>query len=93
MLGRAIASVAAMVDSTTFLVTGLVPDAFGQPMFDVITRELEQRSRLAHLNGLTVVPIGRTSGGRLVAAAAVAHRAAGALTPARRSTPTAPSAQ
>jgi glucokinase len=78
MLARAIASVAAMVDSTKFLVAGLVPDAFGQPMFDVITRELEQRSRLSHLNSLTVVPIGRTSGGRLVAAAAVAHRAAGA---------------
>ena len=45
------------------------------------------------VNGLTVVPIGRTSGGRLVAPAAVAHRAAGALTPARRSTPTVPSAQ
>ena len=78
MLARAIASLAAMVDSTTFLVTGIVPDAFGQPMFDVISRELEQRSRLTHLSGLNVVPVGRSSGGRLVAAAAVAHRASGA---------------
>jgi glucokinase len=70
MVGRAVASVAAMVDTRLVVVAGSVPAAFGQPMFDAIDRELEQRSRLVHLRRLRVVPGGI---GPLVGAAAVAH--------------------
>ena len=73
MLGRAIASIVAMVDTTRVFVTGSVPGTFGAPMFESIERELEQRSRLAHLSGLTVTSIGATSSSPLVAAAAVAR--------------------
>jgi glucokinase len=73
MLARAIASLVAMVDTTRVLMTGSVPAVFGRPMLDAVERELEQRSRLAHLAGLAVTPIGATSSAPLVAAAAVAR--------------------
>jgi glucokinase len=70
MVARAIASVAAMVDVRLVVVAGAVPAAFGQPMFDAVDRELEQRSRLVHLRRLLVVP---GSGGPLLGAAALAR--------------------
>jgi glucokinase len=73
MLGRAVASVAAMVDCSTVVVAGQVPAVFGGAMVEALSRELEQRSRLSHLLGLTVVPVGMGTGGPLVAAAAIAR--------------------
>lgn len=75
MLARAIASIAAMVDPGLVLVAGPVPSVFGEPMFDAVHRELEQRIRLPHLGGLEVRPIGGGTGGPLVSAAAVARAA------------------
>jgi glucokinase len=75
MLGRAIASMAAMVDCSTVVVGGSVPTIFGAPMFEAMTRELEQRSRLSHLLDLEVIPVGMGTGGPLVSAAAVARAA------------------
>jgi glucokinase len=77
MVARAVASVAAMVDTRLVIVAGSVPAAFGQPMFDAVDRELEQRSRLVHLRRLRVVP---GSGGPLVGAAAVARDASASMT-------------
>jgi hypothetical protein len=65
-----------MVDTTHVLLAGSVPSVFGDPLFEVIARELAARSRLAHLVGLTVVPVGPAHRGPLVGAAAVARRAA-----------------
>jgi glucokinase len=70
MVGRAVASIAATVDVRLVVVAGSVPSAFGQPMFDAVDRELEQRSRLGHLRRLRVVP---GSGGPLLGAAALAR--------------------
>lgn len=55
MLGRAIASMAAVVDVTTFFVSGTVIDAFGDPMLAVARREITERSRLPTLGELRVV--------------------------------------
>jgi predicted NBD/HSP70 family sugar kinase len=70
MVGRAVASIVATVDARLVVVAGSVPSAFGQPMFDAVDRELEQRSRLGHLRRLRVVP---GSGGPLIGAAALAR--------------------
>lgn len=78
MVGRAIASVAAMVDTSLVVVTGSVPATFGAPLFEALHRELEQRSRLSHLARIEVVALPGGGTGPLVGAAAVA-RAAGQL--------------
>ena len=73
LLARAVASVAAIVDTTRVFVAGSVPAALGQPLFEAMARELAARSRLAHLAGLAVIPLPAGSGGPLVAAAAIAR--------------------
>jgi glucokinase len=55
MVGRAIASSAAAFDVSTFVLSGVVVDTFGDALFDTMRRELELRQRLAHLSGLQVV--------------------------------------
>lgn len=55
MLGRAIASMCAMVDVDTVFITGNVIDAFGDHLLELARRELLTRSRLANLQGLTIV--------------------------------------
>lgn len=75
MTGRAIASVAAMVDTSLVLVSGRVPATFGAPMIESLHRELEARSRLTHLHGLAVRDLSVGGTGPLVAAAAVARAA------------------
>lgn len=75
MLARAIASVAAMVDPGLVLVAGSVPSVLGDPMFAAMNRELEQRLRLTHLGPMEVRAVDGSTGGPLVAAAAVARAA------------------
>jgi predicted NBD/HSP70 family sugar kinase len=60
MLARAIASLAAMVDSASVVLTGTVVETFGAPMLEALHRELPMRSRLAHLGNLEVAvqPLG-----------------------------------
>ena len=55
MLGRAIASSAAMLDVDTVFVTGSVLDAFGDGVLDTCRREIRLRSRLPNLASLDVV--------------------------------------
>ncbi len=55
MLGRAIASLCAMVDVDTIFVTGGVIDAFGDTLLHVTRRELQTRSRLSNLADLSIV--------------------------------------
>lgn len=55
MLGRALASLCAMVDVDTVFVTGGVLDAFGDQLLAVARRELQTRSRLPNLAALTIV--------------------------------------
>ena len=49
MIGRAVASAAAVLDLRQVLLAGAVPSVFGMPLLEAARRELDQRSRLAHL--------------------------------------------
>jgi len=49
MIGRAVASAAAVFDLRLVLLAGGVPGAFGAPLLEAARRELDQRSRLSHL--------------------------------------------
>ena len=49
MIGRAVASAVAVFDLRLVLLAGAVPSAFGTPLLEAARRELDQRSRLAHL--------------------------------------------
>ncbi|MET0144309.1 MAG: ROK family protein [Ilumatobacteraceae bacterium] len=49
MIGRAVASAVAVFDLRLVLLAGSVPAAFGAPLLDAAHRELDQRSRLAHV--------------------------------------------
>ena len=51
MIGRAVASSVAVFDLRLVVLTGSVPAAFGPALLDAARRELDQRSRLAHLRG------------------------------------------
>jgi glucokinase len=73
MLGRAIASLAAIVDPTIVVVGGAVPAVFGAPFHEAMVREVEQRSRLGHLASMVVVRASSVPGSALVGAAAVAR--------------------
>ncbi len=75
MVARACASIAALLDVAEIVVGGLVPSVLGEPFFEALAKELDQRSGLAHLADLRVRGVSSAKVGPLVAAAAVAHRA------------------
>jgi glucokinase len=73
MLGRAIASMCAMVDVTTVFVSGSVIDAFGDLLIETARKELRTRSRLPNLEDLAVIePVEHIT--PLVRAAALVRR-------------------
>ena len=74
MVGRAIASAAAVFDVGTFFLAGAVVDTFRDPFLETVHREVASRSRLSHLAGLRVVELSGFNQ-PLVSAAAVAIRA------------------
>jgi glucokinase len=74
MTARACASIAAMLDVADIVVGGVVPSVLGAPFFDALDKELDQRSRLPHLEQLRVRGVGSGRVGPLVAAAAVARQ-------------------
>jgi glucokinase len=49
MIGRAVASAVAVFDVRLVLLAGPVPAVFGLPLLEAARRELDQRSRLAHV--------------------------------------------
>ena len=55
MLGRAIASTAAMIDVDTVFVTGGVLDAFGDPLLDTCRREIRRRAKLPNIVDLSII--------------------------------------
>lgn len=70
MVGRAIATAAALLDVTTVYFSGVLVDVFGDPLVESMRRELAARSRLPALSALrTVESLGSASS--LVAAAAL----------------------
>jgi glucokinase len=75
MVARACASVAAMLDVSEIVLGGVVPSVFGEPFFEALGREFEQRSGLPHLESLLIRGVGSSRIGPLVAAAAIARHA------------------
>jgi glucokinase len=75
MVARACASIAAMFDVDEIVLGGVVPSVFGDPFFEALAREFEQRSSLPHLSSLRIRGLGAGRIGPLLAAAAVARHA------------------
>jgi glucokinase len=73
MVGRAIASAAAVFDVPTFFLTGAVVETFGDSFLETVRREVAVRSRLEHLADVRVVELADPDR-PLVAAASLAIR-------------------
>ncbi len=79
LVGRAVASVANLLDLPLAVVGGGVALGFGDPFFAAGQEELDRRARLAFSVGARIVPLGLGAAGPLVGAAAVGWRALGRL--------------
>ncbi|MDQ6928190.1 MAG: ROK family protein [Actinomycetota bacterium] len=77
MVGRAVGSVANLLDLRLALVGGSVALGFGEPFFAAAQAEIDARSRLAFSAGTRIAPVGLGSTGPLVGAAAVGWRGLG----------------
>jgi glucokinase len=74
LVGRAVASVANLLDLRLAVVGGSVALGFGQPFFAAAQAELDARARLDFSAGARIVPVGLAERGPLVGAAAVGWR-------------------
>ena len=79
VVGRAVASVANLLDLRLAVVAGSVALGYGDDFFVAAQAELDDRARLAFSAGARIVPAGLGEDGPLVGAAAVAWRALGRL--------------
>lgn len=77
MVGRAVGSVANLLDLRLALVGGSVALGFGAPFFAAAQAEVDARCRLAFSAGTRVAPVGLGPDGPLVGAAAVGWRGLG----------------
>lgn len=77
MVARACASIAALFDVTDIVIGGLVPEVLGEPFFDALDREFDQRSGLSHLADVRIRGVGSRQIGPLLGAAAVTRAADG----------------
>jgi len=78
LVGRAVASVANLLDLELAVVAGSVALGFGEPFFAAAQREVDERARISFAVGTRIVPGGLGADGPLVGAAAVGWRAVGA---------------
>jgi glucokinase len=76
-VGRAVASVANLLDLGLAVVAGSVALGFGQPFFDAAQREIDRSARLDFSVGTEIRPAGLGPAGPLVGAAAVGWRGLG----------------
>jgi glucokinase len=74
LVGRAIASVANLLDLSLAVVAGSVALGFGEPFFTAAQREVRARAGLAYSASTRVVPAGLGGEGPLVGAGAVGWR-------------------
>ncbi|MEY2459573.1 MAG: glucokinase, partial [Acidimicrobiaceae bacterium] len=74
LVGRAIASVANLLDLRLAVVAGSVALGYGEPFFHAAQAEIDQRARLAFSAGTLVRPGGLGADGPLIGAAAVGFR-------------------
>lgn len=77
LVGRAVASVANLLDLRLAVVAGSVALGYGDALFDAAQSELDRSARLDFSAGARIVPAGLGDEGPLVGAAAVAWRAIG----------------
>lgn len=78
LVGRAIASVASLLDLDLAVVGGSVALGYGEPFFDAAQVELSARARLDFSRTCRVVPVGLGDRAPLVGAGAIALRHGGA---------------
>ncbi|TMK89241.1 MAG: ROK family protein [Actinobacteria bacterium] len=71
LVGRAVASVANLLDLRLAVVGGSVALGFGSPFFVAAQAELDARARLDFSAGARIVPVGLGAAGPLIGAAAV----------------------
>jgi glucokinase len=79
LVGRAVASVANLLDLRLAVVSGSVALGFGRTFFDAAQAELDRSARLDFSRGARIVPGGLGPNGPLIGAAAVGLRALGVL--------------
>jgi len=77
MVGRAVASVANLLDLRLAVVAGSVALGFGAPFFAAAQREIDLRARLDFARGAVILPAGLGSESPLVGAAAIGWRGSG----------------
>jgi glucokinase len=77
LVGRAVASVANLLDLQLTVVAGSVALGFGEVFFAAAQAELDRLARISFSVGARIVPAGLGDEGPLVGAAAVAWRALG----------------
>ena len=78
LVGRAVASVANLLDVELTVVAGSVALGFGAPFFDAAQEELSSRSRLDFSRSARIIPAGLGAHGPPIGAAAVGRQAYGA---------------
>jgi glucokinase len=79
LVGRAVASVANLLDLRLALVGGSVALGFGERFFAAAQSEIDARARLSFSAGTRIAPVGLGDAGPLVGAAAVGWRGLGRL--------------
>lgn len=79
LVGRAIASVASLLDLRLALVGGSVALGFGSSFFVAAQHEVDERACIAHARGCRVEPVGLGADGPLVGAGAIGWRGIGRL--------------
>lgn len=77
LVGRAVASVANLLDLQLAVVAGSVALGYGDDFFDAAQQEVDRSARLDFSVGTRIVPAGLADEGPLIGAAAVAWRALG----------------
>jgi glucokinase len=77
LVGRAVATVAVLLDLSLAVVSGSVALGFGEPFFAAAQAEMDQLCRISFSRGARVVPGGLGDGGPLVGAARVGLSGAG----------------
>jgi glucokinase len=75
LVGRAVASVANLLDLKLAVVSGSVALGFGEPFFTAAQAEIDRSARLDFSRGTKIVPGGLGPNGPLIGAAAVGFRA------------------
>lgn len=79
LVGRAVASVANLLDLGLAVVAGSVALGYGEPFFAAAQAELDAQARLSFSRGARIIPGGLGASGPLVGAAAVGWRGLGRL--------------